>query len=171
MYKIVKTETSKIGRFEIVLDTINRNGIESPYSYVRIVDGVCVVTMIDDQVLLLQEYRHAIKKTCYEFPCGMIDKGEKPVDAAIREVKEETGFLVEEIIDLGYFYPSFGSTTEKIYLFFAKCKGQIERELDNLEEITWQLIDRKEIDKMILENKIVCGAAIAAWLKWKLMSA
>ena len=169
MYDVIDTQTTKLGRFEIVLDTIKKGEAEMPYSYVNIKPGVCVIVMVDNKILLLSEYRHAIKDMCYEFPCGMIDYGENPTEAAIREVKEETGFEIEDIVNLVYTYPSFGSTTEKIYLFFARCTKQSERKLDALEEISWSLVPVDEIDRMVKDNEIVCGAATTAWGKWRML--
>lgn len=168
MYNVFKTEMVELGRFQIVLDTIEQDGDKHPYSYINMKDGVCVVVMVDEKILLLQEYRHAIRKDCFEFPSGIIDEGETPKDAAIREVREETGFLVDEIVELGYTYPSFGSTTEKIHLFFARCKQRVDRKLDNLEKISCHFESIEDIDKMIEEDELVCGAATTAWLKWKI---
>lgn len=116
----------------------------------------------------MKEYRYPIKSWSYEFAAGIIDEGETPAEAAIREVKEETGFIVDEIKSLGTFYPSFGATNEIIYLFYAKCISRENTEKEVSEFITYELMKSAEVDQLIVSDDFKHGAGLAAWLKYKL---
>lgn len=169
MYKILKNEEVSLGRFKIILDTIQHKNKVSPYSYVVIKPGVCIIPFIgDDELLVIKEYRHAIKSWEYGLPCGMIDQNELPEDTVKRELIEEVGYDIEQIISLGVTYPSFGSTTEKIHLFAVKCGKRTKCKRDNLEEITCQKIKIEEFENMIKSNLIKCSAVEVAWLRWKM---
>ncbi|MGN0150283.1 MAG: NUDIX hydrolase, partial [Clostridia bacterium] len=67
---------------------------------------------------ITKHHGYPIKSWSCEFAAGIIDEAETSVEAAVREVKEETGFIVDEIKSLGEFYPSFGATDEVIHLFY-----------------------------------------------------
>lgn len=169
MYKIQKRNIIKSERFDIIEDTISKDGKLAPYSYVTIGTGISIIPFIDDQhVLVLKEYRHPITSWQYEFPSGGIDKGEKPVDAAKRELLEETGYGTQNIQYLGFTYPSFGSTNEKIHLFASKVKKVSAPHREILEEINPEIITIENLEEMIKNNQFAHGAGEVAWLKWKL---
>jgi nicotinate (nicotinamide) nucleotide adenylyltransferase len=90
-------------------------------------DAVAVV-LFDSyykKIALVKQFRSGPASEIYELPAGVVDKGEDDCHAMLREVKEETGYTSEDIIDvadLGAFYVSPGYTTEKIHLFRARVK-------------------------------------------------
>ena len=72
----------------------------------------------EGKLVMVKQFRYPSGKVLLEIPAGKIDKGEtNPEETARRELKEETGYEADEVISLGYFYPLFGSTDEKIHLF------------------------------------------------------
>ena len=128
-------------------------------------------------ILVQKNYRHPIGKWEYEFPCGTIDEGESPEEAAARELHEETGCVLQEVKFLGSFYPSFGSTDEMIYLFAGRIivpQGvDINDDSDThgrelLEEIRMEEKTVEEIKQMILKNEFCMGGGLVAWLRWQL---
>ncbi len=131
MYKVVQKETIKADRFTVIQEKVAKDGQIAPYSYVTIGFGISIIPFVDDDhVLLLKEYRHPVGSWQYEFPSGGIDGGEEPSQAARRELLEETGYEASELTELGFTYPSFGSTNEKITLLPAgpqKWLSQKER--------------------------------------------
>ena len=86
--------------------------------------------MYENRILLQRQYRYPVRSWQWELPGGFVDPGETPEEAAARELKEETGYTVKALHSLGAFYPSFGSTNEKIWLFAAECgdSGDTDRE-------------------------------------------
>ena len=167
-YKVVDSVVDELGRFKVHLDTVEKDGSVYPYSYVEVCEGVSVLAFHEGKVVLLQEYRHPIGRVVYELPSGMIDAGESPFEAAERELKEETGYEAVDMQSLGFFYPSFGSTDEKIHLFLCECGKKDSVERDALEEIQMCEITPGELEKMIRKGEFLHSAGLAAWLKYRL---
>lgn len=164
MYQVVKSEKKQVGRFAIIEDTVAKDGREFPYSYVTVRHGVCVIPVLKNgNILMIEEYRHPIRSWQYQFPSGMIDDGEAPEEAAKRELLEETGCQATALYPLGYTYPSFGSTNEKIYLFFATCEPVAEVAHEALELIKLHEVTEQEICKMLDADVLVCASAQIAW--------
>lgn len=169
MYNVKMRENVKVGRFNIVFDCIEKNGVFAPFSYVKIKPGVCVIPVYKNQILLTKEFRHPFEEDMYQFTCGMIDENENPEEAAARELKEETGLIASELKYLGYNCPSVGSTTEKIYMYIAYCEDTRQAELSHeiLEQMTFEWVSPEQIEKMIQNDEIVSGASVVAWYKFK----
>lgn len=166
-YKIITSETTKIGRFEVIYDVIERNGKQSPYSYVKMKKGVGVLGKVDGKVILLQQYRYLWDEYFWEIPAGMVDDDENPEEAAKREMEEETGYVVDRIEFLGKCYPSIGSTTEIQYLFYAECSKKKSQNLDNVESISVSHITEEDFDNMIRNGDFTHGMGLAAWVMYK----
>lgn len=87
-----------------------------------------------DRIYFVRQFRVGmIEKEEYpwslELPAGLVDKGESPEEALIREVMEETGFRLGDIQLIHTFYPSPGILSERIFLFYApvNSKDRIEK--------------------------------------------
>lgn len=129
-FETLESKKIEVGRFTIVQDWVCVNEHEQPYDYLEIRDGVSILPIHDGNILLQKQYRYPVNSWQWEIPGGYVDLGENPEDAAVRELKEETGYSVDKLYSLGSFYPSFGSTNEKIWLFAAELreKGKSEKE-------------------------------------------
>lgn len=167
-YKILNENEFKAARFTIEEDILELDGNRFNYSYVKIRPGICVIIKVGSEFVVLKEYRYPIKQWSYEFCAGMIDDGETPYAAARREVEEETGYIPDSIIELGSFYPSFGATDERIYLFYAECTLKKNEEREETELMSCEMVSRSEIEKLIRSGKFMHGAGLAAWLRYKL---
>jgi ADP-ribose pyrophosphatase len=169
MYKVVKKDTIKADRFTIIQEKVEKDGQIAPFSYVTIGFGISIIPFVDeDHVLVLKEYRHPVGSWQYEFPSGGIDEGEEASAAAKRELLEETGYEASEIIPLGFTYPSFGSTNEKITLFAAKASKAAAPQREILEEIKGEIISTDQLEDLIASGQFAHGAGEVAWLKWLL---
>lgn len=79
----------------------------------------------DDEVILVRQYREAIRRDLLEVPAGVLDiPGEEPESAAIREAEEETGLKVRAIRPLHPIHTSPGFVDEAIHLFLAEVEGE-----------------------------------------------
>lgn len=165
-FETLETKKMKAGRFTIVQDCVRVNGQEQPYDYLEIREGVSVLTIRDGHILLQRQYRYPVRSWQWELPGGFVDPGETPEQAAERELKEETGYSVKELHSLGAFYPSFGSTNEKIWLFAAECgeSGDCEREPG--EVIQMAEMTEKDFTELVARGEFMHGAGLAAWARY-----
>lgn len=89
----------------------------------------------DDEVLLIRQYRYVTGETLIELPAGLIDEGEEPEAAARRELREETGYGVGELLFLGAAYVSPGYSREESNFYVATGCMQLDHEPDEDEPI------------------------------------
>lgn len=83
-------------------------------------DSVAILPLDDNgDVVMVRQYRNAAGRELLELPAGAMESDELPVDAARRELREETGLDATELIELGNFFAAPGSMTERLHSFLA----------------------------------------------------
>jgi ADP-ribose pyrophosphatase len=128
-------------------DTLHVPG-EPEHSFTRIVvedPGAVVVLAIDDQdrVVILRQYRHAVQRRMIQLPAGKLDEpGEDPLDAAKRELREETGLAADEWTHLLTTFASPGITSETHALFLARGLREVPREFEAHHEEAEMTVER-----------------------------
>ena len=99
--------------------------VQGGTSYREIIEhngGAVIAALTEDRrLVMVRQYRKPADKVMLEVPAGKIDPGEKPIEAAVRELKEETGYAASKVEFLTEFYPSVGYSEEKLYLYL--CTG------------------------------------------------
>ncbi len=104
--------------FTIVEKTLNDT--KEPYYAIEQSDCVSVLALTENKkILLVRQYRPALEKDVLELPSGHIEKGEAPIDAAHRELLEETGYQAENIEFLGKLILDTGRLSNKAWCYFA----------------------------------------------------
>ena len=95
------------------------NGLQTSREVVRHPGAVGIIALKDQQVLLVRQYRYAIAQKTLEIPAGKLDPQEPPMDCAVRELREETGYrgTMEHI---STFYTTPGFSDEVMHLFLAQ---------------------------------------------------
>lgn len=115
---------------------------------------------------MVRQYRYSVRSWELELPAGGIEAGESPRDAAVRELREETGLVAHDVVSLGMTYPSVGSTDEECHLFAMRCDGaRAERDLDRGEQTELVLLERGEVERMILDGSLRYPPLYVAWLR------
>jgi ADP-ribose pyrophosphatase len=129
--------------------------------------GSAVMMAMDDKkrILLVRQYRMPADKRLWELPAGKIDDGEKPLDAAKRELAEETGYKAKKWTKLASFYPSPGFVQEKMTLFLATGLTAGDATPMEDEQIETRWFKRKEVHQMIREGKIEDAKTIIGYYR------
>jgi ADP-ribose pyrophosphatase len=131
--------------------------------------GSAVVMPVDDErrVLLVRQFRLPAQRFLWELPAGKIDPGETALQAARRELKEETGFRARKFEKLAEFYPSPGFLAEKmtIYLATGLTAGEQTPMEDERIEIGWYT--GKEIERLIDSGKILDAKTNIGYFRWQ----
>jgi ADP-ribose pyrophosphatase len=86
--------------------------------------GVFVQTA-ERLIPIVRQYRPAVEEHTWELPAGTLDPGDTPEEAARREVLEETGLTVSELLYLGSFHPDTGRSEVKSHAFFARASAAL----------------------------------------------
>lgn len=105
-----------------------------------------------------RQYRHGTNIINYELPAGIIEDGEEPLDAAKRELLEETGFSGGEWIEYGQACPNPSSMTNRNYTFLAKgVRKSSNQNLEITENIEVLLLSIDEVKSLLKSNQIIEG--------------
>ncbi|HDS44949.1 MAG TPA: NUDIX hydrolase [Methanomicrobia archaeon] len=125
--------------------------------------AAAVVPLMDDRIMLIEQYRAAVGRKTLEIPAGTLEPGESPEDCAQRELLEETGFQAESWSHVTAYYPSVGYTTEVIHLFRASGLRNV-REL--APEFPVRFLTVNEVRERIrtgaiMDSKTIIGVLLA----------
>jgi len=113
-----------------------------------------VALTADNQFILVKQYRHGAKLAVLEIPGGVIDEGEEALEAAKRELLEETGYSFSSFEKLCELFPNPATSNNITTTYLAKGGVKIQdQELDSQEEIDIILTSPEEVKKLVLENK------------------
>ncbi len=118
----------------------------------------------DDQVVFIRQFRHGVKEVTLEVPGGMVDAGEDPAAAALRELREETGFAGEAAEDLGYVYSNPAIMNNRTYTYVARDVQLVgELALDPFEQIEVVLYPLAEVPKLLATGAIRHTLVVSAF--------
>jgi len=124
--------------------------ILDPYYVVEEPDWVHIVaTSTDDRVLTVRQFRYAAGVTCTELPGGAVDPGEDPLDAAKRELREETGFDAAVWREVGSMFANPARQTNRLHVFVATELTAGPQALEPSEEIEFGFLTRSELKAAI----------------------
>lgn len=119
----------------------------------------------NNKLLMIRQYRYPVDAYIYELPAGLIDEGETPEQAAIREIREETGlnFQVDNEVDSIYCRPyvfAQGISDETGCTVYGYVSGQISSDfLEDSERIEAFYIDKEEARRILSEERVSMRAA------------
>lgn len=131
-------------------------------------EGVVIYPILrddPDKIVMIRQYRYPLGDYLYELPAGLIDAGETPDIAAVREMKEETGLSFEVYTggDAAYRRPFFmgaGFTDESCNAVFGYASGAISHDqLEDTESIRVLIVDKEEAHRILREEKVSIRAA------------
>ena len=126
--------------------------------------GAAAILAFDEngKVILVKQHRFP-HGYIMEIPAGTLEKREKPINCAYREIIEETGYEAKKMTKLISYFPSVGYNKEEIHIFVASgLKKKFELKLDNDEFITVKKMELSRLIKMIKSGKIIDSKTICA---------
>ena len=131
--------------------------------------GSAVMMPVDEKkrILLVRQYRLPAEKYLWELPAGKVDPGETPLQAARRELAEDTGYKARKWTKLASYFASPGFVQERmtIYLATGLTAGRATPMDDEQIEARW--FTRKELSALIAAGKIEDGKTMVGFLRWK----
>ena len=163
-------EVYQCGLFQVTEDEAvdPKTGFEIKRSVVRHA-GSAVMMAVDARrrILLVRQYRLPAEKYLWELPAGRLDPGEKPQQAAKRELAEETGYKARTWKVLSSFWVSPGYVQERMTIFLATdlTAGQATPMDDERIETRW--FTSREIAEMIRAGKIEDAKTMIGFYRWR----
>ena len=140
------------------------SGVEIPDFYVtELPDWVNVIAITADGKFIIEEqYRHGLRRVCFELCAGVVNHDETPLDAAKRELLEETGYGGGKWTAFGTYAPNASGTDNVSHAFLATGVEQRQSQaLDATEDIHVHLVDEHELKTMMLDGRIAEAAMLA----------
>lgn len=117
------------------------------------------------EMVMMTQYRHSAAEVFLEIPGGSLDprKSETPLEAAQRELLEETGYLSTRWQSLGVHYPNPALMSNRLHTFLALgCEKVAEPRLDPYEDLTVQLMSVEDVYRSVREGKILHSLILAS---------
>jgi len=151
--------------------SVRRDRVSEPGGVIAVRDivvhpGSVVVLPIfpGGTLLLIRQYRHAARAFLWELVAGRVDAGESPVQAAYRELVEETGYTARRLRKLLEIFPSPGFVSERMWIFSASglTRGAASPEDD--ERIVARRFSLAAAEQMIRRGTLRDAKSIAAIL-------
>lgn len=152
----------------VFVDDINLpNGERGFREYIKHIGAVAVLPLTDDgKVICVRQYRYAVEQVTVEIPAGKLDSpDEDPIEAALRELREETGARCKRLTYLGTYLASPAILDEKINLYLARDLDFGETDPDDDEFIDVVQIPLDEMVDSVMAGEILDGKTQLAVLK------
>lgn len=142
------------------------SGFEIRRSIVRHAGSAVMMATEGDRVLLVRQFRLPAGKDLWELPAGKVDEGETPIEAAKRELIEETGYTADSWEPLAAYYPTPGFVEEKMHVFHATGLHQGRATPMEDERIETRWFGREELRAMVRNGEIEDGKTLIGFLLW-----
>lgn len=140
-------------------------GSEGEFDLIQTLSWVNMIPLTSDQqVIMVRQYRHGTDQVTLEIPGGAVDIGEETLQAAIRELEEETGYRSTNWSKLGVVHPNPAFMTNICETWLATdCEASGVQNFDDLEEIELELVPLSQIPEKIQNGEITHSLVIAAF--------
>jgi len=125
--------------------------------------AIGVVVRRGTDFLLLHQYRFIVDEYVWAIPSGGVEAGESLEQAAMRELREETGLAASSVAPLMKCYASYGCSNQQFVIFLANNPEAAPASggYDGNEVISWRWFTREEVLQMVLENRIVDNLSLS----------
>ena len=140
------------------------DGREAFREFCRHIGAVCVVPVTDEgEIICVKQYRYAVGEVMLEIPAGKLDaKDEDPREAALRELREETGATCKKLTYMGKYFSSPAILDDCLHMYMAEGLEFGDTDLDEDEFIEIVKIPVDELVDMIMRGEVHDGKTQAA---------
>ncbi|NOK39024.1 NUDIX hydrolase [Corallococcus exercitus] len=150
-------------REDVVADP--RTNLEHGRVRLECADWVNVIAVTkQDELVMVRQFRFGIDAPTLEVPGGVIDPGEDPATAAVRELEEETGYRAGRLEALGEVHPNPAFQSNRCFSYLAlDCERVSDGNPDDGEDIAVELYPRADLPRLILEGHITHSLVVVAF--------
>jgi ADP-ribose pyrophosphatase len=146
-------------------EVIEPSGVHAIREVITHPGSVVVLPVLPDgRILMIRQYRHAARQYLWELVAGRIDPGEKPPQAAARELMEETGYRARKFRIFLDIFPTPGFLEERMFILLAAGLTAGVAEPEDDENIVSRAYQRKQLEEMIRRGKVRDAKSIAGIL-------
>lgn len=148
-------------------------GSEHDFFVLESSDWINIIPLTaNNEVVMIEQYRHGSREVTLEIPGGMVDAGERPEEAAAREMLEETGYAAtEEVFNLGKVRPNPAIHNNWIHTFLARNVSLRQKPLmESTEHTVVRLVPVADVPSLILDGTIN-HALVVVGFHWLSLSA
>ena len=169
---LIEKKISSEGIFDGTLLHVKRdkvllpNGNESVREWIKHPGASSVIPLLPDgRVILVRQYRYPVGQVTLEVPAGKLDvEGEDPLECAVRELSEETGYTAETFTKLTTIATTVGFSDELIHLYMAEGLQPGKQHTDDDEFINVVKVPLAEAVKMAEDGRIIDAKSIISIL-------